>query len=140
MLVPTLAAVARRVPVTWRHARAAASSSTRPPARPLPPTRPPPPPLALTIHYCAACGYAPWVAAAAAAARPTASVTGVPVSQTGAFEVFVVAPAGAGFSASGGLLAWSKMETGQPTGVEGVGAVVEAVLAEVRRKGRVVGV
>jgi hypothetical protein len=75
-------------------------------------------------------------AARAAAATAGAAVTGVPVAQTGAFEVFVSTGAGGGAAATAPALAWSKLATGQPAGVEGVGAVVEAVLAEVRRKGR----
>lgn len=140
MLAVLLASAARRGARPRACARLTSSSPTRPPPAPTtPPTPPPPqpPPPALTIHYCAACGYAPWVAAArAAAATAGAAVTGVPVAQTGAFEVFVSTGAGGGAAAAAPALAWSKLATGQPAGVEGVGAVVEAVLAEVRRKGR----
>ena len=131
-----LARTAAAAASAWRR-RLAFNAHTTPPDLP-------PPPLALTIHFCAACGYGPWVTAAAQAATAAASpsppvtVTGVAVPTVGAFEVFVSEGGGeASTPAPPPVLAWSKLDTGQPSGIEGVGPVVQAVLAEVgrRRKG-----
>lgn len=137
---------ARRLPAlhthTLTHGRplaptTAAFSTTQPPS----PSGHPPPALALTIHYCAACGYEPWVAAAATAAAAThVTVTSLPVPRTGAFEIFhtpsiTTTTTTPGAPRPPSLLLWSKLETGQPVGVEGVAAVVEAALLEVRRRG-----
>jgi hypothetical protein len=121
-----------------------AESPASPPGRP--------PRLALTIDFCASCGYGAWVDAAKAAAvalTPVVTVTGRAVARTGAFEVWAADAdddggggdgSGGGTGGSGGTataaryLAWSKLATGQPVGVEGVPAVLQAAVADARRR------
>ena len=91
----------------------------------------------LLIRYCASCGYAPWsaaVAQAVARGAPGWTVEQRAVADAGTFEVDVAGEGEGGAAASSSL--WSKAATGQPVDGAGVGAVAEAVVAELRRRER----
>ena len=163
-MLATAARACRRLPSCTRRAPASLVWVQAAPATMMTTAAPPPrqPPaaalaLALTIDYCASCGYGAWVAAAAAAAEAAAvagapvTVAGRPVARTGAFEVWaeVAVGGGGGGGGSGGgggggdsssasgakaHLAWSKLATGQPVTAEGVPAVVQAAIADARRR------
>lgn len=121
------------VSIAWAAAPSFATmTAAAPPSQPAPP---PPPPLTLTIDFCASCGYGAWVEAARAVAPSLeATVTGRPVSRTGAFEVWAVVEGGGRQDNTPPYLAWSKLATGQPVGVQGVPAVVQAAVSDARRR------
>ena len=92
----------------------------------------------LLIRYCASCGYAPWsamVASAVARGAPGWTVEQRAVADAGTFEVDVAGEGEGGAAAASSSL-WSKAATGQPVDGAGVGAVAEAVVAELRRRER----